>query len=68
VEGNLHLENLKKMLISIREEDARWLGLIDLGLVRDEAMLIAGPIQGPTYNKVALLGEGENSGFGHLKE
>jgi hypothetical protein len=40
VEGNLQLENLKKMLISIREEDARWLGLIDLGLVRMRLCLL----------------------------
>jgi len=29
VEGKLQLENLKQMLISIRDEVARWLGLID---------------------------------------
>jgi hypothetical protein len=64
----LQLENLKQMLISIREEAARWLGLIDLGLLRDEAMLIAGPRQGPTNNEVVLSGEVENRGLGHLKE
>jgi len=64
----LQLENLKQMLISIREEVARWLGLINLGLLRDEAMLPAGPRQSPTNNEVALSGEGENRGLGHLKE
>lgn len=68
VEGKLQLENLKQMLISIRDEDARWLGLIDLGLLRDEAMFTAGPRQGPTNNEVALSGEGVNRGLGHLKE
>jgi hypothetical protein len=66
VEGNLQLENLK-MLISIREEAVRWLGLIDLGLGRDEAMLTAGPMQSPTNKEVALSGEEENSRLGHLK-
>jgi hypothetical protein len=68
VEGSLLLENLKKMLISFREVAARWLGLIKLGLVRDEVVLIAGPIQGPTNNELALSGEGENCGLRHLKE
>jgi hypothetical protein len=68
MEGKLQLENLKQMLISIREEVARWLGLINLGLLRDEAMLTAGPRQSPTNNEVALSGEGENRGLGHLKE
>lgn len=44
VEGKLQLETLKNMLISIKEEAVRWLGLIDLGLVRDKAMIISGPV------------------------
>jgi hypothetical protein len=50
-EGNLQLENLKKVLISIREEVERCSSLIDLGLVMDEVVLTAGLMQGPKTMK-----------------
>jgi len=64
VEGKLQLANLKQMLLSIREETNRWLGLLDLGLLWDEANHTASLRQGPTVNEMGLSGKEENRGLG----
>jgi hypothetical protein len=50
VEGKFQLEKLKKMLTSIKEEAEKWMGLLDMGCMREENYLdgsIKGPIVGP---------------------
>jgi len=64
VEGKLQLDNLKQMLLSIQEETNRWLGLLDLGLLWDEANPTASLRQGPIINEMGLSGKEENRGLG----
>jgi len=59
VEGKLQLANLKQMLLSIREETNRWLGLLDLGLLWDEANPTASLRQGPIINEMGLRKRGK---------
>ncbi len=54
VEGKLQLANLKQMLLSIREETNRWLGLLYLGLLWDEANHTASLRQSPIVNEMGL--------------
>jgi hypothetical protein len=58
VERQLQLANFKQMLVSIREEATRWLGLLELGLLRDEVKLTESPSQGQTENEVGQEGFG----------
>jgi len=58
VERQLQLANFKQMLVSIREEATRWLGLLELGLLRDEAKPTESPRQGQTSNEVGPEGLG----------
>lgn len=58
VERQLQLANFKQMLVSIREEATRWLGLLELGPLRDEAKPTESPRQGQTDNEVGLKGLG----------
>lgn len=52
VEGQLQLAKFKQLLVSIREEATRWLGLLELGLLRDEVKSSESPSQGQTDNEV----------------
>jgi len=45
-------------LVSIREEATRWLDLLEMGLLRDEAKLTESPRQGQTENEVGQEGLG----------
>lgn len=50
IEGKFQLEKLKTMLTSIKEEAEKWMGLLDMGYMREENYLdgsIEGPIVGP---------------------
>jgi len=58
VERQLQLANFKQMLVSIREEATRWLGLLEMGMLRDEAKLTESPRQGQTENEVGQEGLG----------
>jgi hypothetical protein len=59
VEGKLQLANLKQMLLSIREETNRWLGLLYLGLLWDEANHTASLRQSPIVNEMGLRKRGK---------
>jgi hypothetical protein len=50
---------LKQMLLSIREETNRWLGLLDLGLLWDEANHTASLRQSPIVNEMGLRKRGK---------
>lgn len=43
LEGDLKLEMLKNMLISIKKEVERWLGLLEMGSVQNGTEEIEGP-------------------------
>lgn len=55
---------LKNMLTSIEEEAERWLGLIEMGSMRNGSEEIEGPVESTLKEKkgkeVALSGEGED--------
>jgi hypothetical protein len=52
------------MLLSIREETNRWLGLLDLGLLWDEANHTASLRQSPIVKEIGLSRKEENKGLG----
>jgi hypothetical protein len=58
VEGQLQLAEFKKLLVSIREEVTRWLGRLELGLLRDEVKSIESPNKGQTDNEVGQVALG----------
>jgi hypothetical protein len=58
MERQLQLANFKQMQVSIREEATRWLGLLELGLLRDEAKPTESPRQGQIDNEVGPKGLG----------
>jgi hypothetical protein len=58
VERQIQLANFKQMLVYIREEATRWLGLLELGPLRGEAKPTESPRQGQTDNEVGPEGLG----------